>query len=135
MKIIIAGSRTITNKKDVAMALMKALQTWRTLALNITCIVSGGAKGVDKLGEEIAKDLNLSTSVFPANWKKYGKRAGYLRNVEMGNYADALIAVWDGKSKGTNHMINIMKELGKKIYIYKVDVDETTNTTKIGNRM
>jgi hypothetical protein len=70
-------------------------------------IVSGGAWGADKLGEKFAKANLLGLSVFPADWKKHGKSAGYLRNSEMADYADMLIAFWDGKSKGTKHMIDI----------------------------
>ena len=86
-------------------------------------IISGGASGVDSIAEYFAKQFNYAFKKFPANWNKYGKRAGYLRNVEMGNYADALIAIWDGKSKGTKHMIDIADKKGLKVYIYKVEND------------
>ncbi|MEA1980842.1 MAG: hypothetical protein U9N54_07710, partial [candidate division Zixibacteria bacterium] len=75
-------------------------------------------KGVDKLGEEYAEQNYIPLLKFPANWNKYGKRAGYVRNEEMANNADALIAIWDGKSKGTNHMINIAKKKGLLVAIF-----------------
>ena len=58
--------------------------------------------------------------IFFAKWDLYGKSAGYKRNVEMANNADMLIAFWDGTSKGTKHMINIMHEQNKKVIIIKI---------------
>ena len=58
--------------------------------------------------------------MFIPDWDKDGRSAGYKRNAEMAEYADALIAVWDGDSKGTKHMIECMNKLNKKVYIHKV---------------
>jgi len=80
-------------------------------------IVSGGARGADALGERYAKDRGYSLRVFPAEWDRYGKRAGYLRNAEMAKYANALLAFWDGESRGTRHMIQIARESGLKVGI------------------
>ena len=113
MKIIIAGSRDVTKYSDVFQAVYES--SWID---KITEVVSGRARGVDKLGEEFAKDREIPVALFPADWNTYGKRAGYLRNEDMAHYADALIAVWDGKSKGTRHMIDFMKMLNKPVYIY-----------------
>ncbi len=126
MKIIIAGSRTITDYDIVFDALFHFC--WDNKLelegkLNVPEIVSGHAKGVDIIGEKIAKNHNLKVTIFPADWNKYGKRAGYLRNEQMADYADALIAIWDGKSKGTKHMIDIAKRKGLKVYIH----DNTKN--------
>ena len=85
----------------------------------ISEIVSGTARGVDQLGERLASELNIPVKRFPANWDLFGKSAGYKRNVTMADYADGLIAIWDGKSKGTGHMINIMTAKGKWIYVFK----------------
>ena len=68
-----------------------------------------------ELGEKYAMERNLHVAYFPAKWDKYGKSAGYRRNTEMADYADALIAFWDGKSRGTAHMIKIAKERNLKI--------------------
>lgn len=68
-------------------------------------IVSGGARGADKLGERYAQEKKIPFVVFEADWDKYGKSAGIKRNESMAAYADALIAFWDGKSRGTQHMI------------------------------
>ena len=107
IKVIIAGTRDFNDyallKKDVDYF----LQDFNPSKIEI---VSGNARGADKLGERYAKEHNLPVKLFPANWDKYGKRAGYLRNQEMANYSDVLIAFWDEKSKGTKHMIDIAKK-------------------------
>jgi len=106
-KIIIAGSRNF-NDYNLLDKICKKLITNNKMIE----IVSGGAYGADKLGERYAKSNKLKVKVFKADWDRFGKSAGYRRNVKMAEYADALIAFWDGKSKGTFHMINIAKEKG-----------------------
>ena len=82
-------------------------------------IISGTAQGVDKLGEQIAQKYGIPVKRFPADWSRFGKSAGYRRNTEMANYADTLVAVWDGQSKGTKHMIDIMLNLNKPFHIHR----------------
>jgi len=113
MKVIIAGGREATNPEDLLEALY-------VTELDITEVVCGGAKGADTLGRLWAKQNNIDVKMFPANWNKFGKSAGYKRNVEMAEYADALIALWDGKSRGTKHMIDIAKRQGLTVEIYKL---------------
>lgn len=113
MKVIIAGSRDYYCYN----ALLKAI---KDSGFNITRVVSGRARGVDSMGEKWALENNIPISYFPANWNKFGKSAGYKRNVEMGKFADAAICIWKDKSKGTEHMINIMSELNKPCYIIEV---------------
>jgi hypothetical protein len=124
MKIIIAGSRKITQKNIIFSAYFQGLANFVEdgckLPLGNIEIISGGARGVDKIGEELAVYLRLELKVFPADWDKYGKRAGYIRNEEMAKYADALIAIWDGESKGTKHMIELAKKHNLRIYIYNL---------------
>jgi len=112
-KLIIAGSRDFDD--------YSLLHKTMFFYYNIECleIVCGGARGADRLGEMFAKDLKLPIKYFPANWNKYGKSAGYVRNKQMGEYADLAIVFWDGQSKGTQHMINIMHELHKPVRIIK----------------
>lgn len=118
MKVIIAGSRGITNIQSVIDALVNAdIQVHE-----VSEIVSGGANGVDTLGEELAEMHCIDIIKFPAEWDKYGKSAGYKRNYIMGKYADNLVAVWDGKSKGTKHMIDIMDKFDKPYHIEIVGV-------------
>lgn len=115
MKVIIAGGRNITNYQEVLAAVNRC-----DFSKEITEVVSGGARGVDSLGEEYAKRTHKDLVVFPADWNQHGKRAGPIRNKQMGDYADALIAVWDGESRGTKHMIDYMTSLNKKVYIHRV---------------
>ena len=82
----------------------------RTCGWKITEVVCGGAKGVDSLGKQWAEEHQVPVTMFPANWEKYGKSAGPKRNQEMAEYAEALIAVWDGKSRGTKSMIDLAVE-------------------------
>ncbi len=116
MKIIIAGSRDITSVNEVGFACFKS-----GLFAEATEIISGGAKGVDSLGEVIANMCGLPVKQFIPDWTKYGKKAGFLRNIEMAEYADALIAVWDGNSRGTQHMIDIAKAKGLKVFVHIVE--------------
>ena len=113
MKTIIAGSRNIIDYHQVTKAVEES-------GFQITEVVSGGANGVDKLGEHLAKASLLHCKVFAADWNKYGKRAGYVRNSQMAEYAEALIAVWDGKSRGTDHMIRTAKTQGLKVFVMVV---------------
>lgn len=104
-KIIIAGSRTFNNYPLLEKNVDEYISD-----LNITDeiqIVSGGARGADKLGEKYAEECGYDLKVFPADWNKYGKRAGYLRNEQMAEYADYLIVFWDNQSRGTKHMIDL----------------------------
>jgi hypothetical protein len=114
MRVIIAGSRNVWDYTIVETAM-------NNLSKLPTEVVSGTAKGVDKLGEKWAKLNAIPVKRFPAKWNVYGKRAGYLRNAEMARYADGLVAIWDGKSRGTMHMIDIAKACGMKVYVYRTD--------------
>ena len=80
-------------------------------------VVSGTANGADKLGEVWATHRLLEIKRFPANWEKYGRGAGHIRNSEMADYADALICFWDGISKGSENMIQTMTKLGKSVRV------------------
>lgn len=117
MKVIIAGGRYFNDA-----GLMK-LKCDKILAPYLTDpdleIVSGKARGADSLGEAYAKDNNIKIAEFPADWDKHGKAAGYIRNEEMAKYADALIAFWDGKSRGTKHMIDLAKKHRLKVRVIK----------------
>lgn len=115
MKVIIAGSRDITDYEVVLAAVREA---HNESGITATEIVSGCARGVDRLGEQIARNYGLRLSGYPADWERYGKSAGYRRNAEMADYADALVAVWDGKSRGTMHMINLAREKGLRVHVY-----------------
>ena len=113
MKTIIAGGRNITNYSYVEQAILQS-------EFIISEIVSGCARGADTLGEKYAIKNNVALKKFPADWDNLGKKAGHVRNCQMGDYADALIALWDGESRGTKHMIDYATNKGLKVFIYLV---------------
>ena len=80
-------------------------------------IVSGTAKGADALGEQYARERGYQIRRYPADWDRYGKAAGPLRNDLMARNADALIAYWDGRSPGTKNMIDTARNYGLKVSI------------------
>jgi hypothetical protein len=110
-KVIIAGGRNIKDYNLVVAAIEES--GWKD---QITEVVSGGADGVDKLGERWAMDNLLYVRRFNADWKRWGNRAGPIRNLEMAKYADALILVWDGESKGSKSMKRHAENEGIPIY-------------------
>lgn len=109
MKVIIAGSRTIWHYEVVETAMKDS-------GFDITEVVSGHAHGVDRIGEDIAKEWKIPIKLFPADWSR-GRHAGLVRNQQMAEYADALVAVWDGYSRGTQHMITTMNTMQKPVFI------------------
>lgn len=111
-KVIIAGSRGINR-----IPALRSMYAWAFCNLRPTEIVSGTARGVDRYGEEFAQMSKIPVARFPADWDKYGKRAGYLRNEQMAEYADELLALWDGESRGTKHMIDIMRKKDKPVFV------------------
>ena len=113
MKVIIAGSRVFDDNRYLSIMCERIFGIREDIE-----IVSGGAKGADSLGERYAKERNLPLTIFPAEWNKYGKSAGYKRNSQMAEYSDTLIAFWDGKSKGTQHMINLAENKGLEVHVY-----------------
>jgi hypothetical protein len=108
MRTIIAGGRDYQGTED-DIALLDALP--------ITEVISGGARGADKFGEYYAKKRNLPLRIYPAEWDRYGKSAGYRRNVQMAEVAEAVVLFPGGK--GTNHMFTIARERGLIIYDYR----------------
>lgn len=114
MKTIIAGSRT-ASIEDV----MKALELC-PFTSEITEVVSGCARGADSYGEMLAEEFKTPVKRFPAEWEKYGRGAGHIRNSQMAEYAEALIAVWDGQSTGTKNMISQAEKRGLKVFIHKM---------------
>lgn len=113
MKTIIAGSRGIQDPGIVEKAIEGS-------GFTITEVVCGGAPGVDTLGFDWGWANGLPVRTFNADWKKHGKGAGPIRNRRMAEYADALIAVWDGKSKGTANMIKLAKLFKLRTFVFEV---------------
>lgn len=111
MKTIIAGSRHITDPTPVR----KAIEASK---FEITEVVSGMAAGVDTIGVRLATQSDIPVAKFPPDWRKFGKRAGPIRNQQMADYADALIAVWDGRSRGTRDMIGKARRGGLRVFVF-----------------
>lgn len=119
MKVVIAGGRDFSN--------WEAFHDWMALIpawLYITEVVSGGAAGADTLGEQYAIRYNIPLKIFPADWEKHKRAAGPIRNAHMAEYGDALIAFWDGKSRGTKNMIENMKKRDKHVVLIRYDLNE-----------
>lgn len=110
MKLAIIGSREFNDYE----LLQTTLERYKD---KINIVVSGGARGADSLGERWAKDNNKKTLIFPADWDKYGKRAGYIRNEDIIKNSDCVIAFWNGISKGTKHSIDLASKFDKPIKI------------------
>ena len=110
MKIAIIGSRTFTDYTLLQEVLLK-------FGKDVTEVVSGAAKGADSLGAKYAKEHKLRLTEFNPDWEKYGKSAGYRRNVDIIENCDWVVAFWDGVSKGTAHSINIARNKRKPTVI------------------
>ena len=127
LRAIIAGSRDFDDFPKLMNSCIDILFkiTEQHSDLNKIRIVSGTARGADQLGEQYAKITGYEVSRFPADWDGLGKRAGYVRNAEMAKYAMAdgnygvLIAFWDGKSKGTKHMIDLANRNGLEVHVVR----------------
>lgn len=116
-KICIAGSRSFNDYKFLVFVLDKLL-------LNIKdryeiVIISGTAKGADKLGEQYAEERNYKILRFPADWDLYGKKAGFIRNKEMAIICDTCVIFWDGKSPGSKLMHELCKKMNKAVRLVK----------------
>lgn len=114
-RVIVAGSRSFDDYGLLADTLDHLLQNKGRDVI----IVSGAARGADTLGEIYAAERGFQIARFPADWDRYEKSAGYRRNVQMAENADALVAFWDGVSPGTQHMIRIAKEKNLQIRVKK----------------
>jgi hypothetical protein len=134
-RIIIAGGRNFSDYELLRKEALAAIyRTFGKIDKNNVTIVSGHAKGADALGERFAKEFELNTKIMPADWEKYDKRAGYVRNEQMALFTKGcydeketddievkgmLIAFWDGESRGTKHMIEIAKNKKMPVVVIK----------------
>jgi len=124
MRVIVSGTRTIEDYDFVLNAIHLS-------GFNPLMIVSGKARGPDRLGELFAKVHQIPVQIFPADWTT-GKTAGFVRNLQMAEYADALVAIWDGFSNGTRHMIQCMNYAKKQVYValYGSGLEEADETLR-----
>lgn len=111
-KYLIAGSRTFNDYNLLLQVINKYEKP--------DVIIEGGAKGADVLGRRYANENNIECQEYKADWDRYGKSAGYIRNSEMVNQldkTDKAFIFWDGKSKGTKHTIDLCNKKNIEIII------------------
>lgn len=116
LKVIVAGGRDFNDYQQLSDVLFDYAENQGDVAISL---VSGMARGADALAYQFAQEHNVQCYAMPADWNTYGKAAGFRRNSDMAAAADALIAFWDGKSRGTDHMIQTMKKLNKPVTIIR----------------
>lgn len=118
MRLIIAGSRGFSDYELLKQSIIDQ-GFWKIKQeLEVVC---GMARGADLLGKQFADRNGLIVHKFPADWDTQGKAAGHIRNKQMGDFADSLLAFWDGSSRGTKHMIEYMQYINKPtiVVMYK----------------
>lgn len=108
MNVAIIGSRTFTDYE-------RAKQFLAALDLDISRIISGGARGADAIAERYAAEHGIPTTIYPADWERYGRGAGMIRNKQIIADADLVVAFWDGASKGTKNAMELARKAKKKL--------------------
>lgn len=116
MKLIVAGSRGFSDYD----LLCDRLDYYLRDVSEPVEIVSGTAAGADRLGERYARERGYGLKLFPADWERYGKSAGYMRNIEMAKYGTHCVCFWDGVSPGTKLMVQACRDYGVKIRVVSV---------------
>lgn len=120
MKVIVAGSRTFDRKEFLGVI----IDAMAISNFEVDEIVSGGARGIDTLAQEYADRMGLPCTTFHADWDKHGKAAGPIRNAAMADYADALLLIYDGHSRGSGNMLELARRKGLKIFKVVLNYEE-----------
>lgn len=121
MRVIIAGGREVKLQEGVRMVEQAIAES----GFAITELINGGALGIDAAARKYWHNRfdnnppEYPLRTIPAQWDKHGKSAGPIRNREMASQADALIAIWDGQSRGTKNMIDTAKAMGLQVYVHR----------------
>ncbi len=123
--IIVAGCRDFNDYKLAKANIQREIKGQGITKTSEFKIISGGARGADRIGETFAEEFDLNLEIIPADWDKHGKSAGPIRNRQMAEHAKSLgegmlIAFWDGKSRGTKNMIDIATRMGFVVKIIKI---------------
>ena len=118
-RVVVAGCRNYTDHEE-AIAFLDARLAHIPIDKQIV-ILSGGADGADSIGEAYAREKGFPVEKYPADWKRYGKRAGPIRNRQMAQACDLVICFWDGQSRGTGSMIQEAKKANKPLVLKRID--------------
>lgn len=121
IRVLIAGSRDFNDFELLEKAVKHYLKQYGLHRQDIE-VVSGGARGADKLGEQFANKYNIKLTIFPADWNTYGKSAGYIRNEQMIKYigdTGIVFAFWDSQSHGTVHIIKLANKYNIKVHVIR----------------
>jgi hypothetical protein len=131
-KLVVAGSRSFTEDMSDERAYKLCCSAIARLPVRPTEIVSGGARGADTVGEKVAREHNIDLAVFEPDWDEHGRAAGPIRNQQMAEYADGVLAIWDCESRGTQSMIKCgIDEVGVD-HVWVVDY---TNSSRRGGEI
>jgi hypothetical protein len=122
-RVVVFGSREVPVQRTTRQWVSNRLAEIEA----IYCVISGGAKGADHVGAQVALRDKHALVMMPACWDRYGSSAGFKRNEQMAMIADRGVCLWDGKSRGTAHMIDEMRKLGKPVVIFN-SITRTTYT-------
>jgi YspA, cpYpsA-related SLOG family len=116
VRVAIVGSREIGCEIDRCEEIGDLLDTLP----RDTIIVSGGARGIDRIAAQLAGNRGMGVCVHHPDWDGLGKRAGFVRNAKIVDDCDEVHAWWDGKSKGTAHTIELARKAGKPVTIHRI---------------
>ena len=118
LKVIVAGGRDFTNATLMAIVLNNLQDVDHVIEIEKLTLICGMARGADLTAYSLFKEAGLPVEEYPADWDQYGKQAGYIRNTQMADVADMLIAFWDGCSSGTNHMITTARKHNLNVLVF-----------------
>ena len=117
MKVTVGGCRDYAEKEEIFRVLDEALAPFSP---KDTVILSGHCSGVDRVAERYAEERGLGLRIVPADWRRYGRGAGPVRNRQMVEESDLVIAFWDGRSKGTASLIAAAEKLGVPLRVERI---------------
>ena len=121
MKVIIAGGRDFTNVTVMATTLNNLQDVDHVIEIEKLTLICGMARGADLAAYKLFSEAGLPIKMYPADWDQYGKSAGFIRNAQMADIADMLIAFWDGESRGTAHMIDTARKLNLNVLVFNYE--------------
>ena len=121
LRVIVAGGRDFTNINVMAETLNNLQDVDHVIEIEKLILICGVARGADLTAYKLFKEAGLPIEEYPADWDQHGKQAGYIRNTQMANVADMLIAFWDGESRGTAHMIHTARARNLKVLVFNYE--------------